>query len=111
MSDLVDPQLVQGPDIERLKEIVKCEILGPFGMDSFEVIQNMHTPIGFQKMMSTPLWKMWKCLREWKDDALPEFGPFEIDEQKEGMVFWDLHLTNYSHDLSPHLLKEKGSGA
>ena len=30
----------------------------------------------------------------WKDDALPEFGPFEIDELKEGMVFWDLHLLN-----------------
>ena len=53
----------------------------------------------------------WKCLSEWKDDALPEFGPFEIDELKEGMVFWDLHLTNYSHDLWPHLFKEKGSGA
>ena len=25
--------------------------------------------------------------------------------------FWDLHLKNYSHDLWPHLLKEKGSGA
>ena len=53
----------------------------------------------------------WECLREWKDDALPDFGPFEIDEQKEGMVFWDLRLTNYSHDLWPHLLKEKGNGA
>ena len=48
---------MQGPDLERLREIVKCEILGPFGMDSFEVIQNMHTPMGFQKKMSTPLWK------------------------------------------------------
>ena len=34
-----------------------------------------------------------KCLSEWKDDALPEFGPFETDELKEGMVFWDLHLS------------------
>ena len=46
-----------GPDIERLRDIVKCEILGLFGMDSFEAIQNIHTPMGFQKMMSTPLWK------------------------------------------------------
>ena len=45
------------------------------------------------------MWPDLERLKEWKDDALPEFGPFEIDEQKEGMVFWDLHLTNYSHDL------------
>jgi hypothetical protein len=39
-------------------------------------------------------------------------APFEADDLKEGMVFWDLHLTNYSHDLClPHLLKEKGNGA
>ena len=42
-----DPYLRQGPDLERLKAIVRCEILGPFGMDSFEVIQNIHTPKGF----------------------------------------------------------------
>ena len=57
LGDLVGPQLVQGPDLARLKEIVKCEILVPFGMASFEVIKNIHTPKGFQKMMSTPLWK------------------------------------------------------
>ena len=57
LGDIAGKYLLQGPDIERLKEIVKCEILGPFGMDSFEVIQNIHTPKGFQKMMSTPLWK------------------------------------------------------
>ncbi len=68
--------------------------MGPFGMDLFEVIQNIHTPKGFQNMMSTPLWKGGTCLKEWKDDALPEFGPFENDQQKEGFVFWDLHLTN-----------------
>ena len=51
-------------------------------------------------MMSTPLWKGGKCLGEWKDDALPEFGPFETDENKEGMVFWDLHLTNFSHGFA-----------
>ena len=73
----MDRYLRQGPDLERLREIVRCEILGPFGMDSFEVIQNIHTPMGFQKMMSTPLWKGGKCLCEWKDDALPEFCPFE----------------------------------
>ena len=39
------------------REIVKCEILGPFGMDSLEVIQSIHTTKGFQKMMGTPLWK------------------------------------------------------
>ena len=64
--------------------------------------------MGFQKMMSTPLWKGGPCLSEWKDDALPEFGQVEIDELKEGMVFWDLHLTSYSHDFWPHLFKEKG---
>ena len=53
----------------------------------------------------------WKCLSEWKDDALLEFGPFETDELKAGMVFWYLHLSDYSHDLWPHLFKEKGSGA
>ena len=36
-----------------------------------------------------------KCLSEWHDDALPEFVTFEADEHKAGMVFWDLHLTNY----------------
>ena len=62
-------------------------------------------------MMSTPLWKGGKRLSKWKDDALPEFGPFEIDEPKEGMVFCDLDLTNYSHVVWPHLFEEKGSGA
>ena len=50
----------------------------------------------------------WKCLSEWKDDALPEFGPFETDELKEGMVFWDLRLTNYAHDLFAALVQGKG---
>ena len=45
------------PNVERLKGRVRCEILGPSGLDMFEVIQNIHTPMGFQKMMSTPLWK------------------------------------------------------
>ena len=59
LGDLADKYILQGPDLEGLREIVKCEILGPFGMDSFEVIQNIHTPKGFQNMMSTPLcWKM-----------------------------------------------------
>ena len=81
-------------------------------MDSFEVIQNIHTPMGFQKMMSTPLWKGGKCLSEWKDDALLEFGAFESDKLKEGMVFWDLHLPNYSHDLFGRTCsRKKGSGA
>ena len=66
-----------GRDLERLREIVKCEILGQFGMDSFEVIPSIHTTNGFQKMMSTPLWKGGTCLNKWKDDALPEFGPFQ----------------------------------
>ena len=79
MNDLVDPYLRQGPDLERHKDIVKCEILGPFGMYSFEVIQNIHTPMGFNNMMSMPLWNGGTCLSEWRDDALPEFGPFEID--------------------------------
>ena len=47
--------LLQGPDLERLQGIVESEILGPFGMGSLEVIQNIHTPKGFQKIMSTPL--------------------------------------------------------
>ena len=54
-------------------------ILGQFGMDSFEVTQNIHQPKGFQNMVSTPLWKCRKCLSEWKDDALLEFGLFETD--------------------------------
>ena len=58
LSHKVGTYFQQGPDLERDMEIVRCEILGPFGMDSFEVIRNMHTPMGFQKMMSTPLWKM-----------------------------------------------------
>ena len=35
----------------------------------------------------------------------------KADELKEGMVYWDLHLSNYSHDLWPHLFKEKGHDA
>ena len=35
----------------------------------------------------------WKCLSEWTDVVFPEFGPFETDQLKEGMVFWDLLLT------------------
>ena len=51
-------------------------------------------------MMSTPLWnKCGNCFSDWKDDTLPEFGPFKTDELKEGMVFWGLHLTNYSHNF------------
>ena len=57
------------------------------------------------------MWKDGKRLDEWKDDAIPEFGQFETDEEKESMIFWDLHLTNYPHDFWPHLLKEKGIGA
>ena len=45
LSDLVDRYLRQGPDLERLREIVQCEMLGPFGMDSFEAIQkHSHAP-------------------------------------------------------------------
>ena len=59
--------------------------------------------------MSTPCEKKrWKCLSEWKDDALPEFGRFETDELKEGMVFWDFHLSNYSHVLLAALVQGKG---
>ena len=68
----------------------------------------MHTPKGFQNMMITPLWKGGKCLSEWKDDAVPECGTFETDELKEGMVCWDLHLSNYSHDLLAALVQVKG---
>ena len=57
LSQKVDQYLRQGPYLERLRGIVEFGILGQFGMDSFEVIQNIHTPEGFQKMMSTPLWK------------------------------------------------------
>ncbi len=42
---------------------------------------------------------------------LPELGTFETDELKEGMVFWDLRLTNYAHAVWPHMFKEKGSCA
>ena len=77
LSQKVDQYFQQGPDLERLKGIVEFGILGQFGMDWFEVIQNMHTPKGFQNMMSTPLWRGGTCFREWKDYALPEFGPFE----------------------------------
>ena len=64
-------------------------------MDEFHVIEDIHTPEGFQEMMSTPLWEGGKHLGEWKDDAFPEFGPFETDENQQAMIFWDLHLTNY----------------
>ena len=49
---------------------MEFEIFGLFGMEKFQVIQNIHTPEGFKNMMSTPLWKGGKCLGEWKDDAL-----------------------------------------
>ena len=62
-------------------------------------------------MMSTPLWAGGTCLSEWKDYALPEFGTFETDDLKEGMVLWDWHLSNYSPDFWPRLFKDKGSGA
>ena len=111
LSPKVEQYLQKGPCLERLRGIVEFEMLGLFGMDVFEVIQNIHTPEGFNNMMSTPLWKGGKCLGEWKGNALPEFGPFETDENKEGMVFWDLHLANSAHGLRPHLFKEKGRGA
>ena len=111
LSQKVEQYLQKGPCLERLRGIVEFEILGLFGMGVFEVIQNIHTPEGFNNMMSTPLWKGGKCLGEWKDDALPEFGPFETDENKEGMVSWDLHLANFSYVFWPRLLKEKGRGA
>jgi hypothetical protein len=57
LSHKVDQYLQQGPDLERLRGMVRFEMLGHFGIDSFEVIQNMHTPMGSQRMMSTPWWK------------------------------------------------------
>ena len=33
LGDLADKYLLPGPDLERLRAIVKCEILGPLGMD------------------------------------------------------------------------------
>ena len=80
LSQKVDQYLQKVPCLERLRGIVGFEILGLFGMDVSEVIQNIYTPEGFNNMMSPPLWKGGKCLGEWKDDALPEFGPFETDE-------------------------------
>ncbi len=56
LSQKVDQYLQQGPDLQRLRGIAGFGILGQFGMGSFEVIQNIHTPKAFQKMMSTPLW-------------------------------------------------------
>ncbi len=56
LSQKAGNYLQQGPDLERLRAIVWCEIWGQFDMDSFKVIQNMHTPMGFHKMMSAPLW-------------------------------------------------------
>ena len=32
LGDIAGKYLLQWPDLERLREIVKCEILGPFGM-------------------------------------------------------------------------------
>ena len=49
-----------------------------------------------------------ECLSEWKDDDHPEFGPFDMGEHKEGMVFWDLHLSNYSNDFLAALVQGKG---
>ena len=82
MSQKVDPYLRQGPDLVRLKGIVEFWILGQFGVGSVELIQNIHTPKGFQKMMSTPLWECGNVSRNRKDDALAEFGPFQSDQQK-----------------------------
>ena len=56
LSQKLDQYLQLGPDLERLRGIVEFRSLGQFGMDSFEVLQNIHTPMGLQKMMSTPLW-------------------------------------------------------
>ena len=97
LSHKLEQYLQKGPRLERLRGIVEFEILGLFGKGVFEVIQNIHTPEGFNNMMSTPLWNGGTCLGEWKDDALPEFGPFETDENKEGVVFRDLHFTNFAH--------------
>ena len=74
------------PYLEGLRGIVEFGILGQLGMDSFEATHNIHTPKGFHRMMSTPLWKGGTCFSEWKDDALPEIGSFETDELKECMV-------------------------
>ena len=109
LSQKVEQYLQKGPCLERLRGILEFEIFGSVRHGC--VCQNIHTPEGFNNMMSTPLWKGGKCLGEWKDDALPEFGPFETDENKEGMVFWYLHLTNFSHRFWLHLFKGKGRGA
>ena len=53
LSQKVDQYLQQGPDLERLRGIVEC---GIFGSLRHEVTQTIHTPKGFQNMMSTPLW-------------------------------------------------------
>ena len=111
LSQKVDQYLQQGPDLERLRGIVEFGILGQFGMGSFEVTQNINTPKGFQKMMSTPLWQGGTCLSEWKDDALLEFGPFETGYLKEGMVFWDLHLSSYSHYFGRTCSRKKRTAA
>ena len=52
----VQQYLVKGPSLERLRGVVEHEIFGHFGMGRFEVINNIHTPEGFQKRMSTTLW-------------------------------------------------------
>ena len=36
---------------------------------------------------------------------------FETNANMEGMVIWDLHLTNYSHGFWPRWFKEKDRGA
>ena len=107
LSQKVEQYLQKGPCLERLRGIVEFEILGLFGMDVFEVIQNIHAPEGVNNMVSTPLWKGGTCLGEWKDDALPEFGPFDTNENKEGMVFWDLLLTNFSHGFGLTCSRER----
>ena len=76
----------------------------------FEVINNIHTPEGFQKMMSTLLWEGGHVSGTGRAMHFPDFGKYETDESKQGMVFWDLHLTNYSHEFWPHLFKDKGKG-
>ena len=60
-------------------------------------------------MMSTPFWTSGQCLSDWKDYALPEFGPFKTDELKEGIVFWDLHLPNYFHAFGRNCSRKRAA--
>ena len=47
-------------------------------------------------MMSKPLWTGGNVSANGRT-TLFRNGTFETYELKAGMVFWDLHLTNYSH--------------